>query len=136
MATFANLSISDSVPTSRTFTAMENSGGTSVWTYIPSGMASLGGRSIKLRITRGKTPQDRYKVEIKISVPLVDAPATAAGAYTPAPKVVETTELTMIFFMSNRASQLDRDDLVAFAANLLAVSGVKDAISKGIGITG
>lgn len=139
MASFANMVLNDgTLPTAvqRTFVAIQNSGIETIYIYEPSGSSKVNGRIIKVKLKRPNDPGGRYKVDINVIVPLVDAAVPAATGYTPPAKIVDTSESRMLFWLSNRAPQADRDDLLAFSRNLLSNAQVDDLIRKAQAITG
>lgn len=69
-----------------------------------------------------------YKVTIRVRIPVLETAATAASGFTPGPTVAYTLSGNMDFVIPSRATEAERDDLLAFAKNLLADSVVDSAV--------
>lgn len=138
MASFAAMTLNDgsASPVARSFLPIENRNDGTIWIYEPASQAKVAGRLIKAVLKRPKDLGERYKVDIHVVVPLVDAASPAASGYTPAAKVVDTSEARMLFWLSQRATQQDRDDLLAFSKNALAQAQITDLIAKALSVTG
>lgn len=134
MANFANMTLNDGTgtPVARTFTAVWNQGLQSKWQYIPSGAVPLAARTAVMKFTPAAKQDGRHKVDLHIVVPLVDAPASAGGAYTPQPRVVGSCEYRVLSWNEARASDQDRADALAFTIAALSNTQISDALKQGI----
>lgn len=71
-----------------------------------------------------------YKVTARIRIPVLETAATAASGFTPGPTVAYQLSANVDFVIPARATSAERDDLLAYTANLLdnavVVSAVED----------
>lgn len=130
MANFATMTLNDgtATPVTRAFAPVIRNGQEYTWRYVPTGLALLAGRVVRLKFYPAPSPDKRIKLEIRVFLPIVDAPAPVAGVYTPQPRVVDTNESTHMMWISPKGVQADRDDFAAFTRNLLSDAQILDAI--------
>lgn len=130
MSGFANIVLNDgnATPVARTFAAVSRNGYEYIWRYVPSGQAMLAGRLVRLKFYPAAKPDQRIKVELKVIVPIVDAPAPVAGVYTPQPRVVDTNESNHLMWVSPKGVQADRDDFAAYTKNILNDTQILDVM--------
>lgn len=139
MASFANLVLADgTLPTgvNRTFVAMTNWNGVAKWRYIPSGAVALSAYLITNKFTPAPKPGGRWKDDLHVYIPQVDAPASAGGAYTPQPRIVSTCESRSLFWQSETAPDQQRQDLASLTVAAIVSTQIYDAIVKGLPPTG
>lgn len=130
MAAFANITLADSVPTDRLFTARLNSNGAALFVMAHASGFPVADYTIKNKHTVAAKPDGVTKNDWHITIPVIDAPASAGGLYTPAPRVIGTNELKLLSFTTGRGPELDRANLVAFGKNLMANSQYTDSVIK------
>lgn len=128
MATFADITIGDSVPTNRTFTARLNAAGVAMYVFAHASGFPVADNTIKSKHTMAPKPDGITKNDWHITIPVIDAPASAGGMYTPAPRVIGTNELKLLSFTTGRGTTLDRANLVAFGKNLMSNSQYTDSV--------
>jgi hypothetical protein len=68
-----------------------------------------------------------YKVTLRVKIPVLETAATAASGFTPGPTVAYVLSGNMDFIIPARATEAERDDLLAYCKNLLAHT-VVDAV--------
>jgi len=79
--------------------------------------------------TRFPTQENgNYKVTLRVKLPVLETAATAASGFTPGPTVAYMLSGNMDFVIPNRASEAERDDLLAYCKNLLADAAI-DAVT-------
>lgn len=128
MATFANMTINDgtATPVARLFEARINGNGSALWVFDRNGIA-VAAPSVTLKHTAPKSPDGLTKNDWQITIPVVDAPAPAAG-YTPAPRVIALNTLKLLSITTGRGTTADRADLHAFGKNLMTQSQYTDSV--------
>lgn len=137
MAAFADMVLADGTtgtPVNRTFSAWIKEGTTAKWRYTPSGTSPLNARILTLKFTAGK-PGGRWKNDLHLYIPQVDAPASAGGAYTPQPRIVSTCESRPLFWSSETAPAQDRQDLASFTVAAIVQPQIYQAIVHGNPVT-
>lgn len=60
-----------------------------------------------------------FKATVKIRIPVLETAATAASGFTPGPTVAYALTANIDFVIPDRATVAEREDLLAYAANLL-----------------
>lgn len=87
--------------------------------------------TMQVRDPVGNNSKSRvYKVTLKVWAPVLEAtaPSTATGIQ-PAPMVAYTQSCTVEFLLPERSTRLNRQDILAYAKNLLAHPVVAAAVA-------
>lgn len=89
------------------------------WTDVSGGIG-IGMGKITLSNVQTTGPNASYKVEARITIPVMETISGDAGGYTPVPKVAFNLFAKTEIVVPNRASLQNRKDILAYAKNLLA----------------
>lgn len=120
MSAQSNLVLNDgqTTPVAKTFSARGADMQLAVWKDIASGI-SIGFPTVTLSNKERAGSNGTYRVEARISLPVLETISGDAGGYTPSPKVAYTMFGKVELVSPNRATVQNRKDLRAFIANLL-----------------
>lgn len=121
MSLQANLVLNDgqATPVARTFSA--RGADLKLANYIDvSGGIGIGMGKITLSYVQANAANGSYKVEARITLPVMETISGSDGGYTPIPKVAFNLFAKCEFVVPNRASLQNRKDILAYAKNLLA----------------
>jgi len=69
-----------------------------------------------------------YKVTLRVKLPVLETAATAASGFTPGPTVAYMLTANADIIIPSRATEAERDDLLAYFKNLLADAVVDSAV--------
>lgn len=121
MSAQANLVLNDgqATPVAKTFSARGADLKLAHWTDISGGIG-IGMAKITLGNVQAISGNGSYKVEARITLPVMETISGSDGGYTPIPKVAFNVFAKCEFVVPNRASLQNRKDILAFAKNLLA----------------
>lgn len=120
MSAQTNLVLNDgqAIPVAKTFSARGADMQLAVWKDISSGI-SIGFPSVTVSNKERVGSNGAYRVEARVSIPVLETISGDAGGYTPSPKVAYTMFGKVEFVSPNRATVQNRKDLRAFIANLM-----------------
>lgn len=120
MSTQSNLVLNDgqATPVAKTFSARGADMQLAVWKDISSGI-SIGFPTVSISNKDTDGSSGAYRVEARITVPVLEVISGDAGGYTPSPKVAYRMFAKVELVSPNRATAQNRKDLRAFCANLL-----------------
>lgn len=129
MASINNLSLLDgsTTPVARVFTPRSNNDGTVTYVYDAIGAPALAGHIAKIKTKAPPSPDGYTHVDLLIEVPTVDAPA-ASGGYTPIPRKVGSTRVTVSYKLNGAAAIIDRAHVHKYLVSLLSDPQVLDAV--------
>lgn len=120
MGAQTNLQLYDgqATPVLKTFTARGADMGLARYLDISSGIG-IGLPSVTLGNKMGSGPSGVFRVEGRITIPVLEVISGDAGGYTAVPKVAFNMFGKVELIAPNRASAQNRKDLRAFMANFL-----------------
>lgn len=120
MSVQTNLVLNDgqSTPVAKTFSARGADMALAMWKDI-SGGVPIGFPTITLKNTESKGSNGAYRVEARITIPVLEVISGDAGGYLAVPKVAYNMFAKVELVSPSRASLQNRKDLKAFTANLL-----------------
>lgn len=129
MAAQANLSLNDgqTTPVAHTFSARGADMKLARWTDTSAGIG-IGMGDITLSCDQARGTNASYKVEARITIPVMEVVSGSDGGYTPVPKVAFNLFAKMEIVVPNRASLQNRKDILAYAKNLLANAVMTSAV--------
>jgi hypothetical protein len=129
MSAQANLSINDgqATPVAHTFSARGADMKMALWTDVSGGIG-IGMGKITLSNVQSNSSNGSYKVEARVTIPVMEVISGADGGYTPVPKVAFNLFGKAEFVVPNRASLQNRKDLLAYVKNLLAATVMSDTV--------
>lgn len=127
MGAIATLSLNDSVPGAHSFDPTRAGEVLAVYHDKVDGVMA-GYPSITLGNRTPNQANGNYKVTVRIRIPVLETAATAASGFTPGPTVAYTLSANMDFVIPSRATELERDDLLAYSKNLLAHAVIDSAV--------
>jgi hypothetical protein len=107
-----------STPVAKTFSARGADMQLAVWKDIASGI-SIGFPTVTLSNKERNGSNGTYRVEARVTLPVLETISGDAGGYTPSPKVAYTMLGKVELISPNRATVQNRKDLRAFVANLM-----------------
>lgn len=121
MSAQANLQLYDgqTTPVLKTFSARGADMNLAKYTDISSGIG-IGLPTITLGNRTVNGTNGTYRVEARITIPVLEAISGDAGGYTAVPKVAFNMFGKVELIAPNRATAQNRKDLKAFVANLMA----------------
>lgn len=121
MSAQTNLVLNDgqSTPVATTFSARGADMSLAAWKNITSGI-SIGFPAITISNRESKGSNGTYRVEARVTIPILEVISGDAGGYTPSPKVAYTMLGKVELISPNRATVQNRKDLRAFVSNLVA----------------
>lgn len=108
-----------STPVNRTFSARGADMALAMWRDVSGGIA-IGTPTVTLSNKGMDDPSGSYRVEARITIPVLETISGDAGGYTPSPKVAYKMFGKVELIAPNRATIQNRKDLKAFVANLMA----------------
>jgi hypothetical protein len=131
MAAIADIVIADGQgsPVNHTFTATLQEGINSSWFDRVSGVVA-GYPSIKIQTNLDKADADVDKYTISLAVPELEALSASASGFTPGPTVAYVERFKGEFIIAKRATQAQRDNLAAYAKNLMAHAVVTNMVKN------
>jgi hypothetical protein len=71
-----------------------------------------------------------YKATVKVRIPVLETAATSATGFTPGPTLAYFLAFSGEFIIPERATEAERDDLLAFAGNLIAHATVDNLVTQ------
>lgn len=128
MAQIANITLADgqATPVNKTFTAKRADSSIAIWKDQSSGIA-IGFPVITLSVRESASA---FRVESRITKPVLEVISGSDGGYTPSPKVAYTMLAKQEFVLPTRSVPQDRKDIRAFARNFLADAVAVNAIEN------
>lgn len=135
MPAFANISISDgqATPVSHIFATKTNDQRVTVWEDRVGGIA-IGYPKIKAKTSESDVIR---RVKFDLSIPVLEAVSGAnPSGFTPAAKVAYTVPFNGEFLLPTRCTKADRDNILAYVRNFLALAVVKSVVVDGEEFTG
>lgn len=129
MSAQANVVINDgqAAPVAHTFSARGADMKLALWTDTSGGIG-IGMGKITLSYVQQPASNGSYKVEARVTIPVMETISGSDGGYTPVPKVAFNLFSKIEFVVPNRASLQNRKDLLAYTKNLLAQAVMSDTI--------
>lgn len=120
MSTQLNLVLLDgqATPVAKTFSARGADMQLAVWKDISSGI-SIGFPTVSISNKDTDGSSGAYRVEARITVPVLEVISGDAGGYLASPKVAYRMFAKVELVSPNRATTQNRKDLKAFVANLM-----------------
>lgn len=130
MSAQGNLVINDgqTTPVARTFSARGADMKMALWTDISTGVGIGMGR-VTLSYNQDQSANGSYKVELRITIPVMEVISGSDGGYTPIPKVAFNCFGKVEFVMPNRSSLQNRKDLIAFVKNALGAAVLSETVA-------
>lgn len=130
MAALANISIADSVPTTRIFAPVNIDAAGVAKLADRSGGIAIGFPVLSMSVRPPSKTSRAYKVLGKIVVPVLEvtAPSTASGIQ-PAPTKAYELIGTIEFVLPERSTGLERANLLALMKNFAANVNITNAVS-------
>lgn len=131
MSAQADLSLNDgqASPVAHTFSARGADMKLALWTDVSGGIG-IGMGKVTLSYAQADGSNSAYKVEGRVTIPVMEVISGADGGYTPVPKVAFNLFAKIEIVIPNRASLQNRKDILAyvknFAANAVLTSTVVD----------
>jgi hypothetical protein len=121
MSAQANLVLNDgqATPVAKTFSARGADLKLAKYTDVSGGIG-IGMAQVTLSYVQSNASNGSYKVEARITLPVMETISGSDGGYTPIPKVAFNVFGKVEFVVPNRASLQNRKDILAFAKNLLS----------------
>lgn len=121
MSVQANLVLNDgqTTPVAKTFSPRGADMNLAVYKDISSGI-SLGFPTITLSTKDSDLPNGVYRVEARVTIPVLEVISGDVGGYQAVPKVAYKMFGKVELISPNRATTQNRKDLRAFVSNLLA----------------
>lgn len=121
MSVQAAITINDgqTTPVAKTFSARGTQLGLASYRDVSSGVA-IGQPVITISNRETGGSNGAYRVEARITIPVLEAISGDAGGYTAVPKVAYNMFGKVEMIAPNRCSLQNRKDLKAFVANLMA----------------
>lgn len=121
MSQQANLVLNDgqTTPVAKTFSARGADMKMALYTDVSGGIG-IGMGKITLSYVQSPAPNGTYRVEMRITIPVLEVISGSDGGYTPVPKVAFNCFHKSEFVVPNRASLQDRKNILAYAKNALA----------------
>lgn len=136
MATFANIVINDgqATPVPHTFAVKSNDARTAKYEDRFGGIPMGYG---KLMTAISDINKNNRRIEFSIEVPVLEAVAGAnPSGFTPAATVAYFNKVTVSFTTNNRSTTQNREDLLAYVKNLLALPLSASIVVDGEEISG
>lgn len=129
MSAQSNIVINDgqTTPVAKTFSARGADLHLATWKDTSSGI-SIGMPTITISNKEQDGSNGAYRVEARITVPVLETISGDAGGYTPSPKVAYKMFGKVELVSPNRATLQNRKDLVAFVKNLMAHTIVTETL--------
>jgi hypothetical protein len=97
------------------------------WTDTSAGIG-IGMGVVTLSYDQANTGNGAYRVEARVTIPVMETISGSDGGYTPQPKVAFNLFAKVEFVVPNRASLQNRKDILAYAKNLLAATVMSDTV--------
>lgn len=136
MASFTNIVIDDGAtpPTSHTFAIKSNDNRVSRYEDRAGGIPLGYG---KLAASISDINKNNRRIEFTIEVPVLEAVSGSnPSGFVPAASVAYYDKVTIGFVTNNRSTTRDREDLLAYVRNLLALPLVSAIVVDGEEISG
>lgn len=96
-----------------------------------SGQPVLAFESVKINVTRGKTPNSANRVDVDLSIPVMEVPAGGnTSGYQAPPSVAHVLNARVQFFVHQRSTKEQRVDLRTLLKNLLMDSQLTQAVDN------
>lgn len=129
MSLQSNVVINDgqTVPVAKTFLPRGADAALAIWKDTSPGI-SIGMPGITLSNRESEGSNGAYRVEVRLTIPVLETISGDAGGYTPSPKVAYKMFFKGEFVSPSRATLQNRKDLVALAKNLLADAVISETI--------
>jgi hypothetical protein len=131
MAAIANIILADGQgsPVNHTFAPVNQEGVSSLWNDAVTGVVA-GFPLLRLKTNADSGESEVDKITFNIDVPILEALSAAASGFTPGPTVAYTLRFKAETIIPRRATQAQRDDIAAYAKNLMAHATVQAAIKN------
>lgn len=139
MATRAVITINDSVPAAHTFNpSQDNIKGVAYFYDRAVGIAA-GYGVITVKLTEPPSLLSKslasmgnrlYKFEVRVMVPVLETVSNNSAGYTPAPRPAYVVQSKVEFWIPERATLLQRKDILAYTKNFLANAAVTNGVEN------
>lgn len=129
MSAQGNLTLNDgqATPVAHTFSARGADMKLALWTDVSGGIGIGMGKVTLSNVTTAGVSA-AYKVEARVTIPVMETISGDAGGYTPVPKVAFNLFGKVEFVVPSRASLQNRKDILAYVKNLLANAVMSDTV--------
>lgn len=129
MSAQADLVLNDGqgTPVAHTFSARGADMKLALWSDVSGGIG-IGMGQVTLSNVQQTGTSSAYKVEGRITIPVMEVVSGSDGGYTPVPKVAFNLFAKVEFVIPNRASLQNRKDILAYAKNFLANAVVTSTV--------
>lgn len=96
-----------------------------------SGQPVIAFEGIKIYVTRGKTPNSANRIDVDLSIPVMEVPAgSTTSGYQAPPSVAHVLNARIQFFVHQRSTKEQRVDLRTMLKNLLTDSQLTNAVDN------
>lgn len=96
-----------------------------------SGQPVLAFESIKIQVTRGKTPNSANRIDVDLAIPVMEVPAGSnTSGYQAPPSVAHVLNARLHFFVHQRSTKEQRVDLRTMVKNFLENSQLTQAVDN------
>jgi hypothetical protein len=129
MSSQSALTLNDgqATPVARTFSARGATASLAKWADVSGGIG-IGVPVITMgNLTSGKGSDSAFKLDMRITLPVLEVISGSDGGYTPQPKVAFNLFAKLELVAPNRSTAQNRKDILAFAKNLLSHATTTDA---------
>lgn len=129
MSAQANITLNDgaATPVAHTFQARGADMKLAKWTDTSAGVG-LGMGVLTLTYNQSAGTNATYKVEGRVTIPVMEVISGSDGGFVPVPKVAFNLFAKFEIVIPNRASLQNRKDILAYAKNYLSSTTVSDAV--------
>jgi len=129
MSAQASLTINDgqATPVAKTFSARGADMKMALYTDVSGGIG-IGMAKITLSNAQSVSGNGSYKVEARITIPVMETISGSDGGYTPIPKVAFNVFGKIEFVVPNRSSLQNRKDILAYVKNLAAHAVMSETV--------
>jgi hypothetical protein len=129
MSAQGNLSLNDgqATPVAHTFSARGADMKLALWTDVSGGIG-IGMGKITLSNVQSTNGAAAYRVEARVTIPVMEVISGSDGGYTPVPKVAFSMFGKIEFVCPNRSSLQNRKDILAYVKNLAANAVMSDTV--------
>jgi len=130
MSAQANIVINDgqAAPVAHTFAPRGATLDLAKWNDVSGGIG-IGMPAISISNTHtGKGSDSVYRVDVRVTVPVMEVISGSDGGYTPVPKVAFSDFCKIEFAIPDRATLQNRKDILAYVKNLMAHAVMSDTV--------
>jgi len=114
-------------PVAKTFSARGATASLAKWMDVSGGIG-IGVPVITMgNLQSGKGSDSAFKLDLRITLPVLEVISGSDNGYTPQPKVAFNLFAKMELVAPNRSTLQNRKDILAFAKNLLATTVVSES---------